>query len=299
MDLGTWLDTWLSLYIMGGTLAPSTKAMYRRAVQAVPPALRAVPMASLSALDLLPWLLQVAKKHPRAAQLDRVMLSRALKTAGKLGLCRPCMIDQDTCPMTPHTTAKAAVLTAEEVGRYLAAAQASPAFVLLALCLCGLRRGEALGVRRQDVDFQERTVAIVGQRIRINGEYLYTKPKSRTSVRVLRLPDWLVEAIADLPPTLGGWLVDTTPDRLAAAHRRTLQRAEIKSHVTLHGLRHTFATLATQGGTPMKLIQQAMGHAKFELTADTYADHLPPVSDTASSLWRQHDWKSCVGLYPT
>ena len=299
MDLGTWLDTWLSLYIMGGTLAPSTKAMYRRAVQAVPPDLRGVPMASLSALDLLPWLLKVAKRHPRAAQLDRVMLSKALKTAGKLGLCRPCLIDPDTCPVTPHATAKAAVLTAEEVGRYLAAAQSSPAFPLLALCLCGLRRGEALGIRRQDVDLDARTVAVVGQRIRIDGQYLYTKPKSRTSVRVLRIPPWLVEAIAGTPPTLAGWLVDTTPERLTSEHKHALARAQIHTGVTLHGLRHTFATLAAQGGVPMKQLQQAMGHAKFQLTADTYADHLPTVSETADSLWITHDWKSCVGLYPT
>ena len=295
MDLGTWLDTWLSLYIMGGTLAPSTKAMYRRAVQAVPPDLRAVRLDSLSALDLLPWLLKVAKTHPRAAQLDRIMLSRALKVAAKLNLCRPGLVDQDTVPELPHTAAKAAVLTAEECGRYLAAASSSPAFVLLALCLCGLRRGEALGVRRQDINLSENTVSIVGQRIRVDGQYLYTKPKSRTSVRVLRLPPWLVEEIAAQPPTVGGWIVDTTPDRLAAAHRATLKRAGIKTPVTLHGLRHTFATLSAAQGIPMKQLQQALGHAKFQLTADTYADHLPPVSDTVQSLWNKHDWKSCVG----
>ena len=299
MDLGTWLDTWLSLYIMGGSLAPSTKAMYRRAVQAVPPDLRGVQLTSLSALDLLPWLLKVAKTHPRAAQLDRIMLSRALKVAAKLQLCRPDLVDRDTVPELPHTAAKAAVLTAEEASRYLEAARSSPAFVLLALCLCGLRRGEALGVRRQDIDFKAQTVAIVGQRIRIDGEYLYTKPKSRTSVRTLRLPAWLVEAIAAQPATVGGWIVDTTPERLAAAHKATLKRAGIRVPVTLHGLRHTFATLSAASGIPMKQLQQAMGHAKFQLTADTYADHLPPVSETATRLWKEHDWKSCVGLYPT
>ena len=295
MDLGTWLDTWLSLYIMGGDLAPSTKAMYRRAVQAVPPDLRALPMHSLSALDLLPWLLKVAKKHPRAAQLDRIMLSRSLKTAGKLGLCRPDLIDQDTCPKTPHTAAKASVFTAEEVRRYIEAAKTSPAFPLLMLCLCGLRRGEALGVRRQDIDREACTVAIVGQRIRIDRQYLYTKPKSRTSVRTLQLPEWLVEACL---AGEGEWVYDTSPDALTRAHRRVLARAGLR-RVTLHGLRHTFATLSAAAGVPMKSLQAALGHATYSLTADLYADHLPPVCSTPADFYTAHDWKSCVGLYPT
>lgn len=295
MDLGTWLDSWLSLYIMGGDLAPSTKAMYRRAVAAVPPDLRKVPLASLTALDLLPWLLKVAKRHPRAAQLDRVMLSRALKTAAKMGLCRPDMIDQDTCPKTPHTAAKAAVLTAEEVARYIAAARSSPAFPLLVLCLCGLRRGEALGLRVHDVDRDANTVSIVGQRIRIDGQYLYTKPKSRTSVRVLRVPEWLVEVCLRSD---GPWVYDTTPERLQKAHRRVMRAAGLQG-VTLHGLRHTFATLVAADGVPMKNLQAALGHATYALTADLYADHLPPVCCTAAEFFTAHDWKSCVGLYPT
>ena len=41
-------------------------------------------------------------------------------------------------------------------------------------------------------------------------------------------------------------------------------------HITVHGLRHTYATLAAQGGMPVKQLQAQLGHSKVEITLDVY-----------------------------
>ena len=41
-------------------------------------------------------------------------------------------------------------------------------------------------------------------------------------------------------------------------------------HITVHGLRHTYATLAAQGGMSVKQLQAQLGHSKVEITLDVY-----------------------------
>lgn len=273
MTLGAWLDTWMELYVIPAKRADSTKAMYRRAVAAVPDQLRQVELEQLSPLDLRRWLLAVAEETPRAAQLDRVMLHRALTVGAKLGLCRPGMVDDDVCPQIDHAAAETAILTADEMHRYMAAAATMETAPVLLLCCCGLRRGEAMGVRWEAVDLRAGTLAIVGQR---QTDQLLPL-KSAASRRVIALPDQVVTLLASWPRSISGWVCDATQQRVYRDHRRVLAGAGLP-YVTLHGLRHSMATMAAMRGEPIKLIQAALGHAHYALTADLYAAHLPPVA---------------------
>lgn len=282
MTLGEWLETWLTLYVDPSPLAETTKACYHRSVRQLHSSVAGHDMASLSALDVMPWLVSRAKRFPRAAQLDRVMLSKALRTARKLGLCPGCILDEDTCPKPAHSAKETQVLTIEQAGAYIRAARSSPCYPLLALCLCGLRRGEALGARWQDLN--DGVLSVSRQRIRINRVYRTAPLKSKHSRRQLQLPEQLLADLAAWPRTITGWIVDTTPEKLHREHKRVLAAAGLPD-VTLHGLRHTFATAAAAQGLPMKHLQLALGHSKIKLTADLYADHLSPLSALPALVW--------------
>lgn len=282
MSLGEWLNTWLTLYVDPSGLAQSTKACYHRAVASISPTLASHDMMSLTAIDIMPWLVFVSKEHPRAAQLDRAMLSKALNLAYKLGLCPGCVIDHDTLPKPPHAPKEALVLASGDAARYLAAAKSSDCYPLLALCLCGLRRGEALGARWTDI--RDGCLTLARQRLRINRSYQVLPLKTAKSRRTLLLPVQLQQELAGWPRTITGWIVDTTPERLQREHKRLICACGLPD-VTLHGLRHTFATLAAAQGLPMKQLQMALGHSKMQLTADLYADHLPPLSDLPALVW--------------
>lgn len=282
--LGEWLAEWMDLYVWPAPLARSTKLCYNRSVQAVPPGLASVSLPELSPIPVRRWLLSVADRHPRAAQLDRLMLHRALTIAAKCGLCAPGIVDADVCPKISHKPAKAAILTHEQLLSYFhAAAQTDVAPALMLMC-CGLRRGEAMGVRWENVDLQERTLLIDGQRSRC--DQLTPDPlKSEASRRMIELPAAVVAVLRRWPRDGSPWLCGCGSHKLYQRHRQLLEDLRLPSDVTLHGLRHSFATAAAVSGVPLKVLQRSLGHAKFQLTADLYADHLPSLSSVSTRLF--------------
>ena len=280
MTLGNWLDTWMELYVQPARLAPSTKACYNRAVQSVPRDLLTADLRELSVLDIRRWLLEVSRVHPRAAQLDRQVIMKALKIAVKAGEASPALCDPDLLPQIDHEPAKALVLDQGQMAAYMAAAARTDAAPVLLLCCCGLRRGEAMGARWENLDLKTGTLRIIGQRIGND----FAPLKTRASARVIELPSMALAAIRQQPRHLAGWVCDLSQQRVYAAHRAALAAAALPP-VTLHGLRHTFATLAVVGGVPMKLVQGALGHAHYAVTADLYADHLPSVSAVPAHLY--------------
>ena len=284
MTTGEWLEKWYVVYVEDSDLAPSTQAMYRRSINALPEWLLSIPLEQITAMEVYRHVKTRAKVQPRAAQLDKVTLSRALKLAAKLGLRDALCIDRDTCPTPKHTARSVVVLSRDEARRYIDAATASPCAPLLLLCLCGLRRGEALGVRWCDIDLNTGVLHVRGQRQRSAGAYVWRKLKTAKSERMFALPSQLLQIIRTYPRKLRSpYLCDVVPERLRSEHQRAIAAAGLPP-VTLHGLRHTMATLAASQ-VPMKELQIAMGHSSYKLTADLYADHLSPLSDVQTVVW--------------
>ena len=162
----------------------------------------------------------------------------------------------------------------------------------LTMLYTGLRIGEALGLRWQDVDLAARTLTVNVQLIQVAGEWRLVPPKSEKSRAVLPLADRAVvqlraeelrqkeRRLESGPAWRKSGLVFTTPegqpigrqtnrDRLA----RVLRGSGLPQ-VTAHGLRHSTATVLLGLGVEMRVIQEIMRHANFQITANTYA-HVP------------------------
>ena len=60
------------------------------------------------------------------------------------------------------------------------------------------------------------------------------------------------------------------PDCLGRLHKNLLKKARITENIPLHGLRHTFATLAIQQGVDAKTVSSILGHYSAGFTLDTY-----------------------------
>ncbi len=284
MLLGEWLDMWLELYVDPADLAENTKKMYHRAVRAVPGDLRGLEMEALTALPLRPWLLAVAEDHPRAAQLDRVMLSVSLALAADLGLCRRDLINNRTCPKIVHKARKASILSPVQLRAYMAAACAdgSPAALALMLCACGLRRGEARGVTWADVDLMTGIVDVNGQR---QGRKEKVPCKSESSARRIKLPSIALAALRRARSSPWGFICPQSETAMRTKHRAILEGLGLSGACSIHGLRHSVATACVMDGEAIKSVQGLLGHARYQLTADLYADHLPPVSPLCERLF--------------
>lgn len=276
MHAGVFLEQWLETFVRPFR-APSTAACYRRAIVSLPSAVTACDLAALDGLTLQAAINAQARKHPRAAQLTFATLHAALAKAVQLGYIQRNPID--ACIRPKHEPKKAAVFTPQQLAAYIEAARAEAAFpLLLLIATLGLRRSEALAVTWDRIDLASGSLRVDRQRVRIDHRMQFCPLKSKASRRTLPLSPPIVAELVSMRSaqrvvSFSGLLFDTNPDSLRKAHLRTIQRAQLPG-VTLHGLRHSVATAQAVSGCPMKVLQGMLGHSRFELTANLYADHI-------------------------
>ena len=261
MTLDKFLGLWLETYYTQPKRAKNTVAAYRYALAHLSPEILQEDITALDPLRIQREINQLAATYSRQAQLLYSALRAALGRAVKLG-----MIDKS--PMTrvekpEHEKGEICVLEPEEAVAYMREAREQPAGVLLILMLClGLRRNEARGLRCGDLD-ADGGLHVRYQRTREG----LAKLKSRASRRDVPVPEAL-RAFFDGPD--GDFLADVSETQLRRQHLKVLAAIGVDRRVTLHGLRHTCATMAIIDGVQMATVQHLLGHAHFQVTADTY-----------------------------
>lgn len=158
----------------------------------------------------------------------------------------------------------------------------------LFLATTGCRRGEALGLRWTDVDF-ERGIVSIRRQLTASG----MKPSTKTDkARVVELDRDTIAALkawratqAEERLALGEAYSDEgivfcmgdgrpyNPERFSREFERRLQRRPFVEHlprIRLHDLRHTWATLALAAGVDVKIVSERLGHSSPLITWQTY-----------------------------
>jgi integrase len=187
-------------------------------------------------------------------------------------------------------------LGSEEVKQFLEVSQDSKHFAAFFLALnTGMRRGELLDLRWQDVDFKACQLTINQGLVRVTGKGLvFQEPKTKLSNRVINLAPVVVHVLkehkkeqAEYRLMAGGAYDEKGLDLVFAnelgepicprAFTRVFERLVKKAglDVTFHGLRHTFATLALEQGVDIKTIQETLGHHSAAFTMDVFTAVLP------------------------
>lgn len=166
--------------------------------------------------------------------------------------------------------------------------------------MTGMRRGEVLGQRWQDIDFERKTLTVRQAVVQAGyGTYIDT-PKSHRP-RVIDLDPKTIKALrrrrkAQIEARLAADssymvsdLVFTNddgslihPDTFTQAFDRHVQAAGLR-RITLHGLRHTHATLLLKAGVPVNVVSQRLGHADPGFTLRQYAHVLPTMQAEAAA----------------
>lgn len=261
MTLKSYLDLWIETYI-DPKRARNTGRAYRFALAHLSPEITGTELTDLQPIRLQKEVNALETIYPRQAQLMYTALRAALKRAVKLGYLAGNPMEQVDAPR--HKPRKAEYLHQDEAFAYIREAQKQPAGALLVLMLClGLRRNEARGLCCGDLD-QDGILHIRRQRTNEGVAEL----KSEASMRNLPVPVPL-RRYFDGPD--GAWVMDVSEKSLRTQHRCTLSAIGCERNVTLHGLRHSCATLALANGVQLAEITKLLGHAHYSLTVDLYA----------------------------
>lgn len=169
-------------------------------------------------------------------------------------------------------------IPAEQLGAFLREAKESGVYELYYLDLAtGLRRGELLGLKWDDIDLDQGMIHVRRQVYRIDGEIREVPLKTKHSYRSISISKDAVELLREMktrrvseyvfPSPTGGPI---SPDSVLHMLHRVLKRAGLPS-MRFHDLRHSFATLALQNGVDIKTVSGMLGHFSAGFTLDTYA----------------------------
>ena len=141
----------------------------------------------------------------------------------------------------------------------------------------GLRRGELLGLKWNDIDWKNGIIKVRRSIARVNGEIVEAPLKTKNSYRAVSISQQAIEVLRVqkaktndtyvFPSPNGGPI---SPDSVNNMLKRVLARAGIPK-VRFHDLRHTFATIALQNGVDIKTVSGMLGHFSAGFTLDTYA----------------------------
>jgi integrase len=188
---------------------------------------------------------------------------------------------------------------------FLAASSASgdrlhPLWVLLATT--GMRRGEALGLRRSDVDLDAGRLRVVQTIIQVRSKVTIGEPKTARGRRPIALDGGTVAVLREHRQRsleermlVGPAFEDRglvfhhpdgsclKPDAVSAAFVRRVCAAGLP-RLTLKGLRHTWATLALERGIHPRVVQERLGHSTIAITLGIYSHVAPTLHDEAAQL---------------
>jgi integrase len=306
MTVTEYLDEWIELQRL--RLQPATWDAYRQTIACyLAPALGDTPLDDLDPTLLermYAGLLVHGGRGGRRLALGTIryihaVLHKALTDAVRTGLLQTNVSDRVALPRRdPGRTDlddRLHVWTAAQVRTFLRLTCDDPHHDLWAVALgTGMRRGELLGLRWQDVAPDRRTVRVASSLTIIDGRPRLKATKTNhvrhlhidahTAAAIERQRDRGDEAIRhdelDLVFTdeIGEPLI---PQRITHRFRRLVRSLPLPT-IRLHDARHTHATLLLQAGVPIKVAAERLGHANITVTLDTYAHVLPAMDRDAA-----------------
>lgn len=291
LTVGAYLEGWLR-DSLPASVKPTTAENYGWVVRTyIVPSLGKVRLAKLSPADVDLMLRDLEDRglSENTRRLARSVLRRALVFAERrgqvarnaAGIAEPVHVER-----RPHR-----VLSVAEARRLLAVVRGDRLEALWTLALVtGLREGELLGLRWDDIDLQRGELQVRGTLKRLSGQGLVrTSAKNRASAAGVPLIGLAVdslghhgarqieERLAAAEWTDEGYVFTTPlggpidPRNLLRSWYALRERADLPA-MTVHDLRHTTATLLRNLGVPMDVVSRILRHSGIAVTADVYAE---------------------------
>lgn len=235
----------------------------------------------------------------RTVVYAHAILHKALEDAVNVGLLPANVAARATVPRVDpdrdDVPAKVRTWTAEQLHHFLEVSADDELHDLWRVAFgTGMRRGELLGLRWEDVDLDVPQLRVTTTLTHAQGRLRLKGTKTRR-IRTIHLDDDTAVAIDRQPRRAPGpyplvftrtdgqpWLPQTVSDRW-----RCQWPGLDLPRLRLHDARHTHASLLLQRGVPLKVVSERLGHTKIALTMDIYAHVLPAMDQDAAAAYAQ------------
>ena len=308
--LGDFLNTeWLPA--IKSTIRPTTFLSYKGHVERhLVPALGRIPLQQLSGAHINAFYAKLLGENtaeqkrqisPSTVRRIHATLHRAMKDAVRWNQIMRSPADAADPPRSSSADCEMKVWSAQELKAFLTAQRESRLYPLwLTLATTGMRRGEVLGLRWEDVELGAGTISIRQTRVMTGYQPLLSTPKTRRGRRQVALDPATVAALsenrrrqrlerleAEAPGKESGFVFTREdgepyhPERVSKLFTGAAKRAGLP-RIRLHDLRHTYASLALAAGVHPKVVSERLGHANIGITLDCYSHCLPALSEEAA-----------------
>jgi integrase len=287
LTLKEWAEKWLER--KSREVRPNTLDAYRRELGYALPVLGDLPLQKVTPSHVRALLDALAKRYtPRTVRWIRQKLHTLFEEAVHLEI----IFRNPASPVkvkTPRGQAKpkaGRALEAHEMSALLAALDQHQdprtALALRLMLNLGLRLGECLGLRWEDIDLEGATLTI--RRTYSHGRE--GEPKTPSSIRTVPIPrgtfarlsqyrEWWEARLGEPPPPHMWVFPGNDPSRPldynapGRALRRIVKRLGLPP-LRVHDLRHSFGSHLLAAGAPLELVAERMGHANATITLSVY-----------------------------
>jgi len=297
ITLGEYLRDWMQTYVEPN-LSPTTVDSYRINVEKhIIPRIGHIKLQELKPMHLQKFyhaLMQNGRSDgkgglsPRSVRYVHRNIHEALEHAVRMQMLTRNVADLVTLPkVRPY---KAKVYDEGQLIKLINSSQGTDMELPIALSVAlGLRRGELLGLRWSDINFEAKTARISNNLVITRRGVLDKSPKSESSNRTIDLPESLITVLKrhlrlqkENRLKLGSAYHDGdyvcckpdgspyNPGYISKKFAKFLKKNGLP-HIRLHDLRHSNATLMLKYGVQPKVASSRLGHSTISITLDLYS----------------------------
>lgn len=313
-------NAWLESVIKERCKAATYSSYYYTLKNHIYPHLGGVKLVELNKAHIVHLYRTVGTNYKSSAEQCRVILKTGLRYAKQNQLisvdpAKDVLIPKDIHKAKPYHSININIqrtLTEEQLNLLIDKSRGTKIYLFILFAgLMGLRKSEILGLKYSDVDLAHRTLHIQRQLGRdLSKEIIKPKTKtkqeielkSRSSNRVLNIPDIVFEAIMDERQRYEAnrrrrakqfqdldYICCSTYGRPRSAsfcyklYKQLLRENELPN-IRFHDLRHTYATLLLKQDLSVKAISDSLGHAKTIISVDMYGDKREIIKDCVCEI---------------
>lgn len=296
--VGEWVEEWVREYLPN--IEETTKIGYKTKIRCyIKPYIGDILISSLRAEHVQRMVNSMMAQglSPKNIRDTYNNVNAAMKKAVKLHFIpyNPC----EAVELPKLKKYRAKVYSPDMIQTLLEKAKDTDMYLpIFLLVMVGLRRGELLALRWDDIDFRDNILKVRNNMVRGENGYIIKSPKSESGIRDIHLGQ---DVMSLLMQERLNYMKDMNkvgfqnlnlvirqedgspfhPDSMSQKWRRFLEKYNLPK-IRLHDLRHSNATALIQAGVSPKVVQQRLGHADVQITLNTYTHVLPEMDIEAA-----------------